>query len=75
MPLAVVLLIPSLRIVWWPHNLLVHMGTGNAAVFNFMAELFQCFLDIPRHREVDLSSIVVPIKGNAYVPISGPIAC
>ena len=28
---AVVLLILSLPIVVWPHILLVHMGTGNAA--------------------------------------------
>jgi hypothetical protein len=31
----VVLLIPALRIVWWPCILLVHMGTGNAADVSF----------------------------------------
>jgi hypothetical protein len=42
-------------------------------MFHFMAELLQCFLDITRHRKVDLSSLAVPIEGYANVTLSGPI--
>ena len=55
--------------------LLVHMGTGNASDVSFMAELLQCFLYIPRHREVYLSLLVIPIEGYTDILSSGPGAC
>ena len=51
------------------------MGTGNAAAVSFHGRIISVLLDINQNREVDLSLLVVPIKGGAYVPIPGTIAC
>ena len=36
-------------------------------------ELFERFLDVAWHRQVDLPSLVIPIDGDADVPCSSPV--
>ena len=40
-----------------------------------MAEFFQGSVHIPRHGDINIALVVVPIKGEAAVESSGPINC
>jgi hypothetical protein len=63
------------HIVSWLNIGWVRLDMVSVEVCLFMLELFQCLIDVIRHREVNLSLLIIPVQSYSNVTRARPIAC